>query len=264
MKKVNFKLLGELTDCVFKKELNLKNLAEIINEESFLSPLNNFSKNPSLENYFICVQYLLDAFFYRVEFPNFIPNRNWSGAFLYINPKFKNSLCKNIIQIEFERLYPCIISKLQKNKKINFSNPQFGLLYRYIVDNYIFLRNLITDDEKRVFLKKLINFTYGAISSSKSRINVDNPYLVSEYVKSVFEDITEYDDNIIYMDTDIIYLKELTEEIKSKINSLELPYSVSNTIQNEKFSGIFLSMKTYLLTDIDGTRIIKKVGLREK
>lgn len=244
-----------MNNITLKPTLTVENLSSLFNKE--IDCFENFNKNFTLQNYNECVKFLLNYFFTGEILSSFYINRdNIKGGYFYSNLKFVNKFVKNCDVIEFTSLYPNIISKLQKSGDIEFSNKNFGVLYSFIVDNYIELKQNLNISKKE-FLKRFINFTFGAMCNNSSIVNAKNIEIVPVYTKKIFDDIKEDKNNIIRIDVDVIYLKTISIDILKKLSELNLDY----TSKNE--SIIFLDYRRIIVTDENCKQIIKTEGIKK-
>ena len=200
-----------------KRELNLENLIFILNEQQELEGLNDFNK---------IVKNLLDFFFERYEVNTGFFEREYPGAWIFLNDKYKEKWVNNIVKLTFTRLYPTVMDILSKEKRIEFNIGEFRILYEAITKNYSLIKqNSKIQENTKLLIKKFINYVYGASGN-------------------------------INFDTDTIFLKPLPDYILvNYIDPLNIPYEMEYNL-----SGTFIRPKKYALgnqTDISDFLNIK-------
>ena len=243
-----------------KNPINIDNIVYLLNQQKFtneqftLNSLNRLSIK-DINNVFLnFIDYFFDS--YQINDLEISDNRSYGTTL--INDKLRNYWHTNISKISFNSLYPNIIVKLYENGKLKFNIDEFAIIYSFMVKNINIIKNHknITDVSKLLF-KFLINYTYGALSNPKfSNFYVDKHRLICEYIHHPLVTFkNDYIDNIIYVDTDVIYLDFLTKEIKKQFDWLELPYEIEYGI-----NGFFLEKKKFI---IDKNNSCKVRGIQE-
>lgn len=243
-----------------KNPINVDNIVYLLNQQNFtieqftLKSLNRFSIKDFNNVFLSFIDYFFDS--YQINDLEISNNRSYGTTL--INDKLRNYWHTNICKISFDLLYPNIIVKLYENGKLKFNIDEFAIIYSFMVKNINIIKNHknITDISKLLF-KFLINYTYGALSNPKfSNFYVDKHRLICEYINHPLVTFkNDYIDNIIYVDTDEVYLDFLTKEIKEQFDWLELPYEIEYGI-----NGFFLQKKKFI---IDNNNNCKVRGIRE-
>lgn len=185
-----------------------------------------------------------------------IKQNNDIGFLVEINKKYTDKWLDNLYSISFDNFIPFLMVKNIYQYKYNYLN--FDEVYKEITSYY---RDLNKEDNRRLILKKFINYTYGMFLSKHDFISCSGN-LTNEIVyesRYILKDIIEkYKDNIIYVDTDIIYMINIENKLGDIINFLK-EYRCKYSIIPYK-GGLFLGKKKYLVQDINNN--IKIVGIR--
>jgi len=244
-----------------KNTLTIDAIVQLLNQQNYT--IDNFDHNVNNPNRFSLKDFnkvfllFVNHFFDSYEIIDIEISDSRSFGTTLINDDMKEYWHTNICKISFNALYPNIISKLWKNGKLKFNINEFAIIYSFMVDNIYNIKNHkdMTNISKLLF-KFLINYTYGAISNPKfSNFYVDKHHYICEYIHHpLVKYKNDYIDNIIYVDTDEIYLDFFTYEIKEQIDWLELPYEIEYGI-----NGIFFRKKRFIL---DKSKTCKVKGFR--
>jgi hypothetical protein len=185
------------------------------------------------------------------------------GPPIFVNERYKLKWLENIFLIEFNTMYPNIICKLWKRGDINFNIREFGELFTFVVEHRNEIKNHTnTKDTSWLLCKYFINYTFGAtmynrfhkLAGTGRMITMGGHKNVVDYTKTVFEELAENNKhNIFYIDTDVIYLDFPSQDILTKIRSLEIPYEISMGL-----NGMFIEKKKYV---IQHNNTVKPKGL---
>lgn len=239
--------------------LTVDNIVCLLNQQPYtVEQLNN--QNPNDPNRFKLSDYnnfsktLLDYFFTDYQSEEFHTVISLMGAPIMINERIKMRWIEDFSSIEFYLLYPNIMIKLWERGEIKFNIHEFGILYKFLVENYKSIKkdpNLT--ETGRLLLKYFINFTYGATMNrfGTSFIYFNGHDKISKYTKQTFEHVFEkYGDTIFYIDTDVIYLDYITPEVLSNVKSLGLPYNIGTNL-----NGMFVEKKKYQIQENGSLRV---------
>jgi len=180
-----------------------------------------------------------------------------SGGTVIANSHMLNKWHDNCKYITFTSLYPATIVKLFEMDKLYFNIKEFGILYKTLFKTKLLLKESFSE-KNYLLLKILLNFTFGALNYKESKfITCNNPDLIPSYSASSFKFLNENEkDNIIYIDTDQIYLYEITNLVKHQLDYvLKLPYEVEDIHRM-----LVLVKKRYITIDKDGN--IFSTGIR--
>jgi hypothetical protein len=233
------------------EDLNIDNVAKVLNRSN-LSDYNFMMYNSNnLANYHIVIKSLLDNFFEYYQVDNFKFEKNtFEGGTTLINKKFTNLWMKDITEIRFINLYPNIIIRLWEQKLLTFNINEFGVLFKFLVQNKDAIKNKLTNRNKGL-LNFIINYTFGAGHNINSVIKINGLDLVVTYIKNTLIDLyTNYSNNVFYIDVDVIYLDFLDKTILDKyIIPLGLPYTIEHHL-----GGFFIQKKKYILETKNGIR----------
>jgi len=228
-----------------KKELNIENVIEILNnQETF----NSYSSN-----YYIgLVRSLIDYFYNEPTKIEFVKETPIFGGYCNFSSEFLSKECYNIKRIQFESLYPSIIVNLYKEGKIKFNVIEFGELYTFLVENKKVIKsnNKLTNNSQTV-LNIVLNGLYGLSSNSLYKFGIDKGCLITDFAYKMNEYIFEtFKDDIIYIDTDTIYLKEINNSLSTYLSNLPLKYKIEDNINFCVFRK-----KTFVCEDSNGIRV---------
>ncbi len=151
---------------------------------------------------------LLEKYSSRIKFDNI---KNYAG-YNYINPLIKDVPLKNVMQLNFNSLYPNIICGLveagfheDSKESVKKSLEGFKDNFEYFDSNK---RNLkLNEPEKYKELKASINSFYGKLGFlSNANMAPNYPGFVTEYMRYYYDDLLKRNQNIIlHIDTDTIF-----------------------------------------------------------
>jgi hypothetical protein len=248
-----------------KNELTVPAVIELLNQEKYsLEQLKNCAPRKDelngfkLDDWNSVITRLLDYFFEPYKIKKVKEDFGYFGGSVLLDPRNTGYWFKDLYQITFNLLYPSVISLLNDKGKIKFNIEEFGVLYKFLVKNHKSIKNSseLTEEGKFLF-KVIINYTYGACTNyfGRGKIKAENIDIVPTYTKEIFELLfKENPKNILYIDTDVIYLRTLTVDILEKLDSLKVNYDVKGHIQ-----AFFIMKKKYILVE-DG--VIKLKGIK--
>jgi hypothetical protein len=224
-------------------------------------------------------------------------NKNYGGK-EWLNPKFQDKKIEDVLVFKFERLYPEVIWNLYYKGGIKFNNNRIGELFGDLLNinkqdissfvekskNIKEAFSYCSEVEINLYIIKIINYFYGVLSRKNSLFYCNNFNMVPKYCINLLDIIIEkFKDNIIYVNTDMIYFRytnELNlEKFKQILDISELPYDFLNGQEklgkvfnqyggrtfpsycnyNSLYDGIFSPYRKYLLFDKDG-KLIKMCG----
>lgn len=231
-----------------KKELNIDNVVNFINlQDTFYLEQKQY-KTTEVNN---LLKGLLDYFYDDYESKDIeIPKYKITGTFIQLNNKIREKMLNNVSRIDFISLYPYVLLKLLKEGKLKINIEEFVPIYDFILTNRFIIQQhpLLREDGFRM-LKYIINVTIGILLGAGYKFNknltsflyVDNIKLVTKYTLNTFGKLMEDKDNIYYIDTDVIYLKSVTDEVIKEIDKLGVPYEIKNDI-----IVVFYKIKRYI------------------
>jgi len=235
------------------EDLNIDNVAKVLNN-LHLSDYNFMMYNSNnLKNYHTIIKSLLDNFFdyYHDKDFHIREKNNFDSAVILLNKKMTNVWVKDITEIRFISMYPNIIIKLWEQELLKFNIKEFGVLFKFIVQNKESINKKLTNKNK-VLINFIINYTYGASHNINSIIKIDGINLIIPYYKDVLISLFDnYPNNVIHIEVDSIFLDFLDKDMLDKyIIPLNLPYVI------EHHQGIFImKKKSYLLQTKDGMKV---------
>ncbi len=245
-----------------KTPLTVDIIVKLLNQQQYTIDnfdVNSINKNRvSLNDFNKVFSIIINYFFesYKIFNIEIIDDLEYPNNII-LNDKMKNHWHTNISKISFNNLYPNIISKLWKNNELKFNINEFAIIYSFMVENIDEIKNHKDMNEvSKLLFNFLIYYTYGALTTTLSKFYVDDHYQIKKYTNLLFRNfIKNYNDNIIYIDTDIIYLDFLNKNIKYELNQLEIPYEIEFGI-----NGIFFDKKKFIL---DSSNTCKVKGYRK-
>ena len=124
---------------------------------------------------------------------------NISG-FIWVNPFTKRQIFENVNETSFTSFYPNIIISLWDEGLINIDlDIKIIEKIRYFLQN----RESIKNTPEYLPYRTYVNGVYGYISSREESKIV--PLLIHNYLQMIFTEILDMNDNLLYIDTDIIY-----------------------------------------------------------
>lgn len=194
--------------------------------------------NLNINQWLIITDELLNEFYPDNKFIDIeILDNPKLGGMCWINDDYKQKYIENFTEIQFKKIYTKIICLLFYRGKLIFNNDRFGELFSFISEN---LENF---SEIKHIMNFWLNMTFGIYTTSKEiKYKCNDMFQVTKYARLMWNDIlNKFKSNIIYIDTDVIYLKGNFdfEKLLKQINRYKLPYKI-NDIQN----GLFIEKKT--------------------
>lgn len=156
-----------------------------------------------------------------------------------LTPNIDNKILTNLYFIDFNHMYSHLIVQMYDNKllpnrfyDVERLNNDINKIKDFLSNQQEYKQNLSTQDyiDLRTYVNKFFSTLYYQHRPSA--------ILLTEYVKEFYKQLTDkhtyspiraYNDpNIIYIDTDMIILKDITPSIKTMIDSLNIPYDIHN------------------------------------
>lgn len=222
----------------------------------------------TLKDYNKVIKTLLDAFYPGYDYSNPSDRRfkkkedKVKGAVVFVNPLMSRKWNINCKLIEFNSLYPNSILELYDTDRIEFNIREFGELFKILCDVRRNYKKTISE-RNYLFLKVLINYTYGVLhynGNDEDRfLACSDPFLISSYSQDLFRSlITMESKNIIYVDTDQIYLYEINDRIKLFLKYFDnagIPYEIEDIPQ-----FMTIDPKKYIRIEKDGS--LYSVGIK--
>lgn len=157
---------------------------------------------------------------------------DYMGSYIKLRDEYKEKMYYDVNRIEFTKIYPHIICKLNERKKIRFSPIELGDLYSFITYNY---NEIKTDIRLKPHAKDifhfLLHYTFGlGANLYLEDYTFTNHELVIDYTKDTLHYIFTHYNNIMYVDTDSIYYIGDGKKICDYIDWLEIPYTINTTM----------------------------------
>lgn len=237
------------------RELNIDNIVEFLNKQDpYTNRTNGFPNMVLYSSYSIgIVKYFYGDDYTLVDFKNLT---NFKGSYCALKNDYIRKELYDTKRIQFVSLYPYITIKLFKEGKIKFNVKEYVNIYEYLVYNkHILKSNSNLSENGKTILNIIINLLFGVstIYNIKKSCIIDYPNLVPDYLYEFLEKSFNKYDEIIYIDTDQIHLKELSIDFIKELDEFELPYEITTDI-----NSMFLNKKRYV-SQINGE--IKLHGL---
>ena len=177
-------------------------------------------------------------------------DKSYCGGFCELNSSYKGiHLEGEIIKLEFKKLYTHLIIKFFDE----------GLIGEYIFESTLNKLNTNVDEIENLLIKDnysehesmLLNSLFGLLGKNDYHSSIR----ISSYMYSILEYYYNKNfENILYIDTDIIYMTKFEDE--DFIKSIEVPYNLS-IISNI----YFIRKKKYIFLD---NLEIKTRGMNKK
>ena len=241
---------------IYKNEINIDSVIHLLNLESLPEDLSKTAfmvgNGTNQIRYNKVIKTFLNYFFdslYSIDSTIHNKDQRLRGVCL-INEKMANSYMRDIVRVEFVSMYPNIMVKLWEDKQMKFNSDEFPILLKFLVRNKeVIRRNPKLERKSLPLLNFLINYTFMASMNKESLIQVDDANLVIGYYQNRLTDLfNSYPDQVIYIDTDVIYFDFLDNNILNKsIKQFGIPYKIDYDL-----NGIFFQKKKYITTQITG------------
>lgn len=221
-----------------KRELNIENFIDFFNnEEQFISYDTKYYKGLIIR--------MLVYFYESYEEVKIEKEDPLLAGFCEITDGCELQEYYEIKKIQFNSFYPFILMKLFENNEIIFNIKEIGLLYKYILENHKKIRkdNNITQNGS-VVCKIFLNGMYAISANNFSNFGVNKPNLISDYGRNIMDYIfNEYSSDIIYIDTDMIITKNISDNLLNYLNNLGLNFDVSD------INFMIINKKRYLIEE---------------
>jgi len=178
-----------------------------------------------------------------------------SYALVELNKFAQNKWVNDLTQIEFESYYPTILNMLNKKLKCNYNYTDFPVVYDTILQYYI--------NNPSSNIKVWLNMAYGMLSGGCTNIKctTDICKKITFFGRKILSDLqNEFNSNVIYVDTDMLFIShydEISERLCLSLDKLNLKYKT-----NTNLSGIFLGKKKYIINN-NNNNIIQTHGIRQ-
>jgi len=175
----------------------------------------------------------------------------------------KRRFFENLTIFEVRTLYPTVISILIRNKSFKFETQEIETLYLFIFDNIKKIENQNSDlyFKCRFFL---IAF-YGFIG--KSPIIKGDIQMIVDYLKKIFGPLYEKYEDIIYVDSDIMFIKDYEKYqnvIEDQITEAGLKFETFKTDVIIERVKKYAFLKNFQITKFKGYKQSDKEKIDEE
>ncbi len=188
---------------------------------------------------------------------------NATGGLIFLNPKHKDNWYEQIIKVDFITLYPAAM--LKEFKEFRFEGATYNS--NKLLARLIQILDLTTDIpiDKRSEIEKLwINYCYGIIGwvapeFAKASINRCSELL--NCIHKAYNDGPVFGDDVIYMETDTIYLNGPTvnlDDLGHVLEGVGYEHRISTN-----WSGHFIGKKRFICINNE-TKELHIKGLKRK
>ena len=142
-----------------------------------------------MSDYNKLVNRLLTDFFPFYTTKNIIKETDFIiGSIIILNERLQNKWLEKFSSITFNRMYPNIIVKLWETGELEFNIYEFGIIYKFIIDNYDTIKsNPEIDDVVKLAIRFFMNYTFGAATSKYSTIQIDNIQKITTYARDTLK-----------------------------------------------------------------------------
>jgi hypothetical protein len=165
-----------------------------------------------LDSYITIYEYFLNLLNLEdnVENLEYIDNSPNEGGYILYNTN-ENLIHSNAVKISIHMMYSNILySRLNivGDNKVIFNRTNYNKVFTFIYELYTYRANTLSMNAIST-LKIWLNSTYGILSSKNNFLYSPNfKEKHSLKIKNIYSNITDkYIDNILYIDTDMLFLK---------------------------------------------------------
>lgn len=168
----------------------------------------------------------------------------------WLEDNHKEILYRDLTLIDFNSLYPHIITQLYNEGLIPESEEKYIKKIKFLLENRLSIKK--NDPDEYYELRKFTNAYWGNILR---RYHPKNAQYVTDYLYNFYLDlIGDNPDNIVYADCDMIFINNVNDNIINKVKALDIPYNTSNI-------EYFYIMAKKRLCYTDENNFIKTKGL---
>lgn len=173
-------------------------------------------------------------------------------GFCRINVHIKDILLSNVKYIEFQSLYPNILSGIflagYKDSEVDdIKFEEYVRMFEFYREN----KNNIRETSPTLYakFKTDVNKFFG-------NVGIETQYKVSQYVRNYYNDILSSNEKIAYIDTDIIYYEDEIDLLGINIpyTKGEVPYIIFNDRKKYTSFDQFGKFKSFGEANIDKSR----------
>ena len=145
---------------------------------------------------------------------------------VYLSEKYEQKLTKDVKSITFENMYPIIFKQMFDNRYLPKSEePYIKRIERWLTRKETGLYKEMSTQTYQE-LRTFKNAYYGHLY----RRNPEYCQLLTEYINVFYTNLKKVvkDDNLIYYDTDTIFVKEINDDIINELNKLDIVYYIDD------------------------------------
>ena len=146
---------------------------------------------------------------------------------IHLNNKFSKQILKGVKVINFENMYPTIFKQMFDNGYL----PESEEPYIKKIESWLTRKQTGLDKKLSPQQCQDLRFFKNAYYGNLYKRNPEYCNLLVEYINVFYSKINEdkkfYEENLIYYDTDSIFLKD-EEPIIDYLNELNIPYEIND------------------------------------
>jgi len=186
----------------------------------------------------------------------------------WLEDNHKEILYRDLTLIDFNSLYPHIITQLYNKGLIPESEEKYINKIKFLLENRLEIKE--NDPDEYYELRKFTNAYWGNLLR---RYHPKNAQYVTDYLYNFYLDlIGDNPDNIVYADCDMIFINNINDNILNKIKALDIPYNTGNIeyfyIENKKKlcytdENNFIKTKGWgnnnLRSNVDKKRLLERI-----
>jgi len=241
-------------------ELTIENVYRLLDSTEysieFLTPekLQSFNNPPkfSLDDWTDTMKLILDTMWPGYKIKKFKTEKEPTrGGLSVLKEIHRHRIFKGVTELSFKDFYPTIISKLSLIEKphkdidpygeenweersffkqeLQWNTDKFPILYKFLLNNKDEFKKY-NNERVDLLIRRLLNFTWGAVNSRHSLFTCWNTDAVAETGRNILQSILEeFPEHIISIDYDTIFFSafdEIRNQLENKIFEIGIPFDV--------------------------------------
>ena len=237
------------------KEITIQDVVDIFSKTDIIDAINS-------KYYFeIIFKHILNFYDNPKEESIDSSEDQFYGLTCFLNDEYKNKWYSNIYNIKFENLLTNNIFNLFDKNEIKFNYPCFISFCKFLLLNeYYFFLNY-----NSLNIHKFICNIYCSVMNGIG-IKCDNKQLITESINDFYKIlIKKFAKQILYIDSNFLYINKVDTEIINELNKLNIPYSIFNENNiNIIRQKQYIEIDKNANTKFKGFRIDKSGNLKDK